>query len=44
MAEMGIVLSENLQIFTDFFRGRWRNFFFISVAVGGQIFPNKLHI
>jgi hypothetical protein len=39
--DIEVLKSANFQ---DFFRGRRRRFFFISVASGGRICPNKLHI
>jgi hypothetical protein len=39
--DIEVLKSANFQ---DFFRGRRREFFFISVAFGGRICPNKLQI
>jgi hypothetical protein len=39
--DIEVLKSANFQ---DFFRGRRRDFFFISVASGGRICPNKLQI
>jgi hypothetical protein len=39
--DIEVLKSANFQ---DFFRGQQREFFFISVASGGKICPNKLQI